>query len=52
VGSGTNRAFWRSKGSRSGRRAGSKSPELRRKGDTRWIKVKGWRAEAARRSNP
>lgn len=50
MGSGTNRRWWREKGSRSGRRAGSKSLEARRKGDKRWVKVKAWRAEAARRS--
>ena len=52
MGSGTNRKWWREKGSRAGRRSGTKSPEMRRKGDTRWQKMKGWRAEAAKRSNP
>ena len=50
MGSGTNRSYWRGKGSRTGRRSGTKSPEMRRKGDTRWSKMKAWRAEAARRS--
>jgi hypothetical protein len=52
MGSGTNRAWWREKGSRSGRRSGSKSRAMRMKGDGRWKTVKAWRAEAARRSNP
>jgi len=52
MGSGTNRSFWNSKGSRTGRRSGSKSPALRRKGDGRWKTMKAWRAEAARRSQP
>lgn len=51
MGSGTNRAFWREKGSRSGRRQGSKSLEQRRRGDKRWTKMKAWRAEAKRRAS-
>ena len=52
MGSGVNREFWASKGSRSGRRSGTKSMAMRRQGDTRWQKMKAWRAEAARRSQP
>ena len=52
MGSGTNRKWWAEKGSRTGRRSGSKSPALRRKGDGRWKTMKAWRAEAARRSQP
>ena len=48
MGSGATRKFWASKGSRSGRRSGSKSMALRRKGDTRWKNMKAWRAEAKR----
>jgi hypothetical protein len=51
MGSGTNRKFWREKGSRAGRRSGTKSFGMRRKGDTRWQKMKGWRAEAKRRAS-
>lgn len=49
MGSGRNREFWRSKGSRSGRRSGSKSMAMRRKGDGRWKTMKAWRAEAKKR---
>lgn len=52
MGSGTNRGFWRSKGSRTGRRSGTKSMAMRRKADGRWKAMKSWRAEAARRSQP
>lgn len=52
MGSGTNRRWWREKGSRSGRRAGTKSMRLRRKGDKGWLRMKAYRAEAARRSQP
>ena len=51
MGSGTNRAFWREKGSRTGRKSGSKSPDMRRKGDTRWKTMKAYRAEAKRRAS-
>jgi hypothetical protein len=51
MGSGTTRAFWRSKGSRSGRRSNTKSIRARRKGDRGWMKMKAWRAEAKRLSN-
>ena len=52
MGSGTNRAWWREKGSRSGRKSNSKSMRARRKKDKGWLKMKAYRAEAARRSNP
>lgn len=51
MGSGTNRAWWREKGSRSGRRAGSKADGRRGRPRGRFVKAKAWRAEAARRSN-
>jgi hypothetical protein len=51
MGSGTNRAFWASKGSRTARRSGSKSMAMRRKGDGRWKAMKAWRAEAKRRAS-
>lgn len=44
MGSGTTRAFWASKGSRSGRRSMTKSP----KGKEARRKMKAWRAEAKR----
>ncbi|HEY7824931.1 MAG TPA: hypothetical protein VIG24_18980, partial [Acidimicrobiia bacterium] len=52
MGSGTNRAWWREKGSRSGRRSNTKSVTARRKKDGGWKKMKAYRAEARRRSNP
>jgi hypothetical protein len=52
MGSGTNRGFWKSKGSRTGRRSGTKSRAMRLKGDGRWKAMKAYRAEAARRSQP
>lgn len=51
MGSGTNRSWWREKGSRSGRKSNTKSVRARRKGDGGWVKMKHWRAEAKRRSN-
>jgi hypothetical protein len=48
MGSGATRAFWRSKGTRSGRRSNTKSMRARRKGDKGWMKMKAWRAEAKR----
>ena len=51
MGSGTNRAWWREKGSRSGRRSGSKSDGRRGRPRGRYVKAKEWRAEAARRAN-
>lgn len=44
MGSGATRAFWRSKGSRSGRRSMTKS----RRGKDARIKMKAWRREARR----
>ena len=52
MGSGTNRGWWREKGSRSGRKSNTKSVTARRKKDGGWMKMKAYRAEAARRSNP
>ena len=51
MGSGTNRKWWRDKGSRSGRKSNTKSVRARRKKDGGWMKMKAYRAEAARRSN-
>ena len=51
MGSGTNRGWWREKGSRSGRKSNTKSMRARRKKDGGWSKMKAYRAEAARRSN-
>lgn len=51
MGSGTNRSWWREKGSRTGRKSNTKSVRARRKNDGGWKKMKAWRAEAARRSN-
>jgi len=52
MGSGTNRKWWQEvRGSRTAGRAGSKSRQLRQRGDMRWKKMKDLRAEAARRSN-
>ena len=51
MGSGTNRKWWGAKGSRSGRRAGTKSMRLRRKGDKGWLRMKANRAEAKRRAS-
>lgn len=44
MGSGTTRAFWSGKGSRSGRRSMTKS----RKGKEARLKMKAWRREARR----
>ena len=52
MGSGTNRKWWAEKGSRSGRRSNTKSVKARRKNDGGRVKMLGFRAEAARRSNP
>ena len=51
MGSGATRAFWRDKGSRSGRRSNTKSMRARRKGDKGWMKMKAWRREARRIAN-
>ena len=52
MGSGTNRSWWREKGSRTGRRSNTKSVRAKRKGDKGWQRIKAYRAEAARRSQP
>jgi hypothetical protein len=51
MGSGTNRSFWREKGSRTGRRSNTKSMRAQRKGDKGRIKMKAYRAEAKRRAS-
>ena len=48
MGSGTTRAFWASKGSRSGRKSNTKSLRARKKGDGGWKKIKHFRAQAKR----
>jgi hypothetical protein len=50
VGSGTNRRWWADKGSRSGRRSGTKSGGRTLLKKQSYLKMKEWRAEAARRS--
>jgi len=52
MGSGTNRRWWREKGSRSGRRSGTKSGGRTKVKKLSFLKMKAWRAEAAERSNP
>lgn len=51
MGSGTNRSFWREKGSRSGRRSNTKSLRARRKGDKGALKMKALRAEAKKKAS-
>lgn len=51
MGSGTNRAWWREKGSRSGRRSTTKAGGLTKVKKAGYLKMKALRAEAARRSN-
>ena len=50
MGSGTNRAWWAEKGTRGGRRAGTKSGGRTKAKKQSYLKMKAWRAEAARRS--
>lgn len=50
MGSGTNRAWWREKGSRTGRRSQTKSRDPKAKSAR--LRMKANRAEAARRSQP
>jgi hypothetical protein len=52
MGSGTNRSWWRAKGSRSGRRSGTKSGGRTKVKKLSYLKMKAWRAEAAVRSAP
>jgi hypothetical protein len=52
MGSGTNRKFWAAQGSRSGRKSGTKSGGRTAKKGLSFLKMKAFRAEAARRSNP
>ena len=51
MGSGTNRAWWREHGSRSGRKSNSKSKSAGRNKTKTFLKMKSLRAEARRRSN-
>lgn len=48
MGSGTNRSFWKEKGSRGARRSGTKS--VKQRGGAAARRIKAFRAEAARRS--
>lgn len=48
MGSGTNRSYWREKGSRTSRRSLTQTRDP--KGAPARLRMKGWRAEAARRS--
>ena len=50
MGSGTNRSWWREKGTRSGRRSGSKSGGRKRTKALSYLKMKAYRAEAAKRA--
>lgn len=49
MGSGTNRKWWAEKGSRAARRSGTQTRDPKQKQSR--IRMKAWRAEAARRSN-
>jgi hypothetical protein len=51
MGSGTNRKWLREFGSRSGRKAGTKSGQTRRRKPAGWMKAAARKAEARRRSN-
>jgi len=51
MGSGTNRKWLREFGSRSGRKAGSKSGQHLKRATQGWLKAKARRAEAKRRAN-
>ena len=50
MGSGTNRKWWSEKGSRTSRRMGTQSRNPKHKQAR--LRIRAWRAEAARRSNP
>jgi len=50
MGSGTNRAWWREQGSRSGRRSGTKSGQARTVKSKTYLRAKERRAEARRRA--
>ena len=50
MGSGTNRAWWRSFGSRSGRRSNTKAARRHGVKKPGYLKMKALRAEAARRT--
>lgn len=51
MGSGTNRSFWREKGSRSGRRSNTKSVRAAKKGDKGRLKIKALRVEARKKAS-
>jgi hypothetical protein len=51
MGSGSNRAYWQSFGSRSGRRSGSKAGGRKAAKGLVFMKMKAARAEAKRRTN-
>ena len=51
MGSGTNRAWWREQGSRSGRRSGTKSGAQKKNKTATFLRMKARRAEAKERSN-
>lgn len=52
MGSGANRRWWAEKGTRSGRRSGTKAGGRTRVKKQSYLKMKQWRAEAAVRANP
>jgi hypothetical protein len=51
MGSGTNRLWWREKGSRSGRKSGTKSGGRKRTKSISYLKMKAWRAESKRKAS-
>lgn len=51
MGSGTNRAWWREQGSRSGRRSGTKSGGQKKTKTQTFLRMKARRAEAKRRAS-
>ena len=51
MGSGTNRAWWREYGSRSGRKSSTKSGSAGKKKTPGYLKMKRLRAQAKERSN-
>jgi hypothetical protein len=52
MGSGTNRAWWREQGSRSGRKSGTKSGGRTQAKTLTFLRMKARRADAARKSQP
>jgi len=49
MGSGSNRSWWKEKGSRTGRRSMTKTRDS--KGAAARLRIKAWRAEAKERAN-